>query len=241
MRKLVLFGLLGAIFGSALLLEHLFARKEPESALAKNKALLTVGGGPPRSIPAEAPPVEDESPIVIESGDASDAGSSGERSRDARRDSQRDAGRNESPPAGDRVHVVAAKETLWTIAAAELGSGARWPELAAWNGLASDAPLRVGAKLRLSPPPAANERSSERAAERNGERTAAQKPPSTEPTRPATTTTSRTHKVAKGESLSKIAARYLGDASRWREIQRLNQIADPANVGEGAVLKIPDR
>ncbi|MBL8840154.1 MAG: LysM peptidoglycan-binding domain-containing protein [Planctomycetes bacterium] len=229
MRKLVLFGLLGAIFGSALLLEHLFARKEPESALAKNKALLTVGGGPPRSIPAEAPAVEDESPIVIESGDAADAGSAGERSRDARRDARRDSQRDASTPSGDRVHVVAAKETLWTIAAAELGSGARWPELAAWNGLEGDAPLRVGAKLRLSPPPAATDR------------TAAQKPPATEPARPAATTPSRTHKVAKGESLSKIAARYLGDASRWREIQRLNQIADPASVGEGVVLKIPDR
>lgn len=233
MRKLVLFGLLGAIFGSALLLEHLFARKEPESALAKNKALLTVGGGPPRSIPAEAPPVDGESPIVIDSGDASDSGSTGDRSRDARRDSQRDAGRDASTPSGVRFHVVAAKETLWTIAAAELGSGARWPDLAAWNGLASDAPLRVGAKLRLSPPSAANERA--------GERTAAQKPPSPEPARTAATTASRTHKVAKGESLSKIAARYLGDASRWREIQRLNQIADPANVSEGAILKIPDR
>ena len=46
--------------------------------------------------------------------------------------------------------------------------------------------------------------------------------------------------VAKGETLSKIAARYLGDAGRWREIQSLNKITDPAAVVEGSVLTLPE-
>ncbi len=219
MRKLVLFGLLGTIFGSALLLEHVFARKPEDSKLPDHKAVLLIGGGVPRSIPATAPELVPDEELQA----------SGQRSKSPPTEPRpRQAPADPTPPDPNRVHIVAAKETLWTIAAAELGSGARWPEIAEWNGIAGDAPLRVGAKLRLSPARRANET----------------KPAASDvakaKTKPAADAT-RTHKVAKGESLSKIAALYLGDAGRWREIQRLNQIADPAAVGEGQVLKIPER
>jgi hypothetical protein len=42
-----------------------------------------------------------------------------------------------------------------------------------------------------------------------------------------------------GESLSDIAARELGDASRWPEIAKLNGLRDPANVSPGQVLRLP--
>ena len=47
--------------------------------------------------------------------------------------------------------------------------------------------------------------------------------------------------VNKGDSLSKIAQRYLGDASRWPEIYELNkgQIKNPDLIHPGQVFKLP--
>lgn len=51
----------------------------------------------------------------------------------------------------------------------------------------------------------------------------------------------RTYTVVAGDSLSKIAQRELGDASRWREIHEANRdtIKDPDLIHPGQVLKIP--
>lgn len=56
-----------------------------------------------------------------------------------------------------------------------------------------------------------------------------------EPPAPATYT------VARGDSLSKIAKKVLGDANRWREIFDANrdQIANPDLIQPGQVLKLP--
>lgn len=45
--------------------------------------------------------------------------------------------------------------------------------------------------------------------------------------------------VKRGDTLSKIAAKQLGSAKRWREIAKLNNIRDPKNVKVGRVLKLP--
>lgn len=46
--------------------------------------------------------------------------------------------------------------------------------------------------------------------------------------------------VKPGDSLSAIAARLLGDASKWREIWNLNsQITDPNVIRVGQVIKVP--
>jgi len=42
-----------------------------------------------------------------------------------------------------------------------------------------------------------------------------------------------------GESLADIAARELGDASRWPEIAKLNGLRDPSAVKPGQVLRLP--
>jgi nucleoid-associated protein YgaU len=51
----------------------------------------------------------------------------------------------------------------------------------------------------------------------------------------------RTHTVAKGETLSQIAQKYLGSPAKWREIYEVNKavIADPDRLKLGTVLKIP--
>ena len=50
------------------------------------------------------------------------------------------------------------------------------------------------------------------------------------------------HTVAKDESLYKIAARYLGDGNRWREIAKANRgkVDSDGGVRQGVTLVIPD-
>jgi nucleoid-associated protein YgaU len=51
----------------------------------------------------------------------------------------------------------------------------------------------------------------------------------------------RTHQVRVGETLDRIAARYYGDATRWRDIATVNGIADPLDLAPGRLLAIPER
>jgi hypothetical protein len=53
------------------------------------------------------------------------------------------------------------------------------------------------------------------------------------------TATSLIHVIVRGETLSGIAAAYLGDPSRWREIADANKILDPFGVPPGISLVIP--
>lgn len=63
---------------------------------------------------------------------------------------------------------------------------------------------------------------------------------STAPT-PEWVATSQTYTVAKGDSLSKIARRLLGDASLWPRIYEANRsiIKNPDLIHPGQVLTIP--
>jgi nucleoid-associated protein YgaU len=68
-----------------------------------------------------------------------------------------------------------------------------------------------------------------------------------EPSRPAPmpdlgpTGGGQTYTVVAGDSLSKIAKRYYGDASQWRRIHEANrdQITNPDLIHPGQRLKIP--
>jgi LysM repeat protein len=51
----------------------------------------------------------------------------------------------------------------------------------------------------------------------------------------------RTHQVRVGDSLDRIAARYYGDATKWRDIAAVNGIADPLDLTPGRFLAIPER
>jgi nucleoid-associated protein YgaU len=52
----------------------------------------------------------------------------------------------------------------------------------------------------------------------------------------------RTHTVAKGESLSRIAKKYYGDAKQWPKIFEANKdtIKNPDLIFPGQVIKVPD-
>jgi len=45
--------------------------------------------------------------------------------------------------------------------------------------------------------------------------------------------------VKKGDGLMKIAREFYGDASRYKEIAKFNNITDPYKIKVGQVLKIP--
>lgn len=47
--------------------------------------------------------------------------------------------------------------------------------------------------------------------------------------------------VKKGDTLSGIAQSKLGSASRWPELQRLNDIPDADLIYPGQVIKLPGR
>jgi LysM repeat protein len=61
-----------------------------------------------------------------------------------------------------------------------------------------------------------------------------------EPT-PTPAPVARTHQIAPGDTLSRIARRYLGNAERWAEILELNPGLDPAKLSIGETIKLPAR
>jgi nucleoid-associated protein YgaU len=46
--------------------------------------------------------------------------------------------------------------------------------------------------------------------------------------------------VQVGDTLDRIAARYFGDSTKWRDIATLNGLADPLDLTPGRLLSIPD-
>jgi nucleoid-associated protein YgaU len=59
------------------------------------------------------------------------------------------------------------------------------------------------------------------------------------PTEPRPTPAPRTYTVVAGDTLSKIARTFYGDARRFPEIQHANGIADPSKIYVGQILTIP--
>jgi hypothetical protein len=49
----------------------------------------------------------------------------------------------------------------------------------------------------------------------------------------------RVHRVQPGETLDRIAAKYYGDSTRWRQIAAANGIADPLALRTGSLLSVP--
>ena len=122
-------------------------------------------------------------------------------------------------PTSPRTWMVREGDTLAGIAESQLGSEARWSEIASLNGLDPDAWLRIGQELMLP------------------QKTAAAAP---EPTLPIPAD-AVTHVVQEGETLSDIAAAYLGSALRWDTIFEANRerLSSPDRVRAGMTIVIP--
>jgi nucleoid-associated protein YgaU len=57
--------------------------------------------------------------------------------------------------------------------------------------------------------------------------------------RPGLSGAETVHVTARGDTLSGLAAAYLGDAARWREIADANTVEDPFDLPPGSALVIP--
>lgn len=115
-----------------------------------------------------------------------------------------------------RTVTVSEGDTLYSIAQAELGSGARWREIADANPGIDPGSLRVGDQLVLPRPLAGAPPSVERAEE--------------------------IHVVAPGETLTSIARARWNDGARWRRLLEANESllgGDPDRLRVGDRLVVP--
>jgi nucleoid-associated protein YgaU len=116
--------------------------------------------------------------------------------------------------AAPRTYKVRSGDTLSGIAAKQLGKADRWPELFVLNR------AKIRHRDRLSPGQVLTL-------------------PGATPISPRP----ELYKIKRGDTLSGIAARKLGDAGRWPEIARLNRdiVPDPDEIVPGQVLVILKR
>jgi len=134
--------------------------------------------------------------------------------------------RRSMPQATDATRIrVAAGDSFSSLAERHLGSSSRWRQLydanAARLDLESPTDLRSGMALALPAPAPANAT----ARRRNS------------------TSAARSHRVARGETLSLLAGKYLGDKRQWRRIYDANRrsIRNPDALEIGLTLNIPER
>ena len=114
--------------------------------------------------------------------------------------------RGTEPPPEETIYTVQPGDTLGLIARRFLGSAARWPEIFNVNRDAIQNPdlIRRGQALRIPVP-------------------------------------FNAHVVRSGETLGRLASRFLGDAARWRVIFDVNRdrIQNPDLIRVGQALRIP--
>jgi nucleoid-associated protein YgaU len=122
-------------------------------------------------------------------------------------------------PAAGPTYVVQSGDTLGEIAARQLGSFERWPEIAKLNGNLDPKKVRKGMKLVL--PAGAKVASTPKVA-------------ASTPVAPG-----GEYVVQRGDTLSGIAQKVLGKTSRWTEIAALNPAIDADRLIVGSKLRLP--
>lgn len=175
-----------------------------------------------------------------------------------------------APSRGDEgvYYTVVSGDSLYKIAAKQLGNAEAWRQIAKANGLSEGTSLKIGQKLRMpasgagsSPQP----RTTVRPAPERVDPTYAIQPPrsSTRPivepkparreakpearpetkaeTRPAPKSDGKTYVVQKGDTIMTIAQKALGSARRADDILAINDEVDSDNIHVGQVLRLPPR
>jgi nucleoid-associated protein YgaU len=147
-------------------------------------------------------------------------------------------------PTAEGVYTVEKGDSLGLIAQKTLGTTRKAAEIARFNGMAVDAPLRVGQELKIPPQaPAAAAAPAPPPPVRPATTAAAKAPAAKAPAANAPATkapgANRSHVVARGDGLFALAKRYYGDGARFREIAEANGLDPDAPLKVGSELRIP--
>ncbi len=121
-----------------------------------------------------------------------------------------------------KTYVVAAGDSLWTIAEKVYGSGYNWVDLTKANKLSDPSLIYAGTKLTIPDVP--------KIVVQNSENSMSNSPPSI---------TSSTYTIQEEDYLWDISIRAFGDGYKWPEIVRINSIPNPDLIYAGSVLKLP--
>lgn len=109
------------------------------------------------------------------------------------------------------AYTVKTGDSLWKIAADQLGDGFRWKEIAQANNISTSSPiLRVGQALTI---PSANNNAGQVASGATTTKSETVNQPSTTNTKVPTTYT-----VVRGDNLWNIAQKLYGDGAKWHAI-----------------------
>ena len=126
--------------------------------------------------------------------------------------------------AGERTYTIKSGDTLYVIAKRELGSASRWKEIEKLNNV-STSELKVGQVIKLPASSAATGT------------TPGGTPTPDNSTAPAGT---KTHIVAKSETLGDISKQYYGTTRNWKKIEAANPGVSSDNLKVGQKLIIPE-
>jgi nucleoid-associated protein YgaU len=125
-------------------------------------------------------------------------------------------------------YVVRSDDSLWTVAAEQLGDASRWAEIAMANPGIDPDRLRPGQRIRL---PA-----------RRGSRSLPGPEPPIAPRAGAAAAPLTQYTVRDGDTLTTIAQRHYGSSAQWQKIYEANRDvigADPDRLRVGMKLRIP--
>lgn len=172
--------------------------------------------------------------------DKNDTGTVGD-SSETSEDGTTEEGTTTIDEKGNRVHVVAQGETLWSIAEEEYQSGYNWTDIAKANNLTDADHIEGGQELiipEVTPMPPTAAESGKGGIQTDPEPTAQAKP---EPTKEAAGQTSdaTSYTVQYGDNLWNIAVKMYNDGYQWTKIAQANDLTNPDIIHAGNTLTIP--
>lgn len=140
-------------------------------------------------------------------------------------------------------HTIQEGEDLWRISEKYYGTGYNWVDIASANNITNPDQIEAGQQITIpavTPKLAQAESPSPEITEVVTSIVPTDVPPTPTTEETQLTVGKNAHKVAKGESLWKIAETYYSSGYNWVDIATANNIKDPNILEEGQELTIPD-
>lgn len=136
------------------------------------------------------------------------------------------------------THTVASNESLWTISEEYYGTGYNWVDIKEANNLTDADQIHKGDELTI---PNVTPRVVQTDTEIAVNETQSISETNPETTIPETQQNTDRHVVERGESLWRIAERYLGDGDKWVEIAKVNNLDHPNVIYAGQELTLSSK